>query len=88
IKVEMPSRLVEFVERQALPARWNRYAQPRATQLLGKAWLDEQRTVALAVPSAVVMDQWNYLLNPLHPRFAELKFSTPQAYRFDRRLFE
>ena len=36
-------------------------------------WFDEQRSVALEVPSAVVTHERNVLLNPLHPRFREVE---------------
>jgi len=38
------------------------------------------------VPSAIVVEEWNYLLNPLHPDFAKLKLSAPKPFDFDRRL--
>lgn len=88
LKVEFDAKLIEYVSKQQLPSQWFRYAQPRSTRALGTAWLKEQRSVVLAVPSAVVHDQMNYLLNPEHPRFGEITISKPKPYRLDRRLFE
>jgi RES domain-containing protein len=40
------------------------------------------------VPSAVVHPEWNYLINPDHPDFAEISWSEPRAFRIDRRLID
>jgi RES domain-containing protein len=36
---------------------------------LGDSWLSKKATCALLVPSAVVPEEFNVLLNPLHPEF-------------------
>jgi hypothetical protein len=38
------------------------------------------------VPSAVIRSEFNYLINPLHPRFGELVIGPPEPFRFDSRL--
>lgn len=40
----------------------------------------------LAVPSAVIPQELNYLLNPLHADFKRLRIGKPEAFRFDPRL--
>jgi hypothetical protein len=44
--------------------------------------------VALLVPSVHVPggEEMNVLLNPLHPRFAEVEIGRPAPYAFDARL--
>jgi RES domain-containing protein len=42
--------------------------------------------VLLQVPSAVIRAEFNYLINPLHPRFEELVIGSPEPFRFDSRL--
>jgi RES domain-containing protein len=42
------------------------------TRAFGDEWLAQRETVALAVPSAVVSQESNYLLNPEHPSFASV----------------
>src|SRR5205807_7058500 len=43
-------------------------------------------TAVLQVPSAVVVEEWNFLLNPAHPDFRRFQLSPPRPYSFDRRL--
>jgi RES domain-containing protein len=38
------------------------------------------------VPSAVIPQELNYLLNPLHPDFKHIRVRNPEAFRFDPRV--
>jgi RES domain-containing protein len=40
----------------------------------------------LSVPSAIVPEERNYLLNPAHPEFSRITIARPAAYRIDPRL--
>jgi RES domain-containing protein len=42
--------------------------------------------VVLAVPSVIVPEERNYVLNPNHPRFAEVQIASPVACLVDPRL--
>jgi RES domain-containing protein len=56
------------------------------TRSLGDAWLKSLRSVALAVPSVIVSEEMNYLLNPAHPRFNDLRPSAARPFHLDGRL--
>jgi RES domain-containing protein len=38
------------------------------------------------VPPAVILQEPNYLLNPLHSDFKRIRVGKPEAFRFDPRL--
>ncbi len=40
----------------------------------------------LQVPSAVVPQEWNYIVNPASPDLDEIVWSEPAPFNFDRRL--
>lgn len=69
-----------------LPKNWRNDPAPSALQAIGDLWLSEGRTLALAVPSAIVPHETNYLLNPEHSAFPQLVVDPAQAFSFDRRL--
>ncbi len=69
-----------------LPANWRRYPAPDALADLGTRWAHELRTPVLAVPSAVIPQELNYLLNPRHSDFKRIRVGKPEAFRFDPRL--
>jgi RES domain-containing protein len=56
------------------------------TRQLGDQWINEGRHLAFSVPSAIVPQEFNILLNPLHPRFVSLVISPPVAFVVDARL--
>jgi len=56
-------------------------------QALGDWWLDSGISADLAVPSAVIIQEHNYLLNPAHSDFASVRAEPPALFHFDERLF-
>jgi RES domain-containing protein len=84
IWVDVPSSLIEVPSRY--PDDWRALPPPDSTRAFGDAWLESARSPALRVPSAVTLGEFNYLLNPRHPAFAELRFGTPEPFSFDPRL--
>ena len=69
-----------------LPATWwtDDFEPLRA---LGDRWIREKTSLAIEVPSAALRVEWNVLVNPLHPKIAELKIDPPQPFHFDARMF-
>ncbi|HLZ66233.1 MAG TPA: RES family NAD+ phosphorylase [Aliidongia sp.] len=59
-------------------------ADPRS---FGDAWLEEQRTPLLQVPSAIVPENSNLLLNPAHPLASGASVQAIRRFEFDRRLW-
>jgi len=86
-ELEIPdSCKIELTEVSALPAGWNRFPAPVELSELGSAWAQRAATLGLRVPSAVVKDEWNILLNPQHASFSEVKMISIEEYIFDQRL--
>ena len=80
------SHQVTVVEGTALPEDWRKYPAPEALRQIGGRWAEELATPVLRVPSAVVPQEGNFLLNPLHPAFRELVFNPPGPLSLDSRL--
>lgn len=87
IEIDVPERDVETLDPSALPKQWRGARAQRALQELGLAWLQEGRSLALKVPSAVLPAECNLLLNPAHPRHARLAPKAGEPFSFDPRLF-
>jgi RES domain-containing protein len=84
IPVDFEADLVS--EPSALPEDWHQDPPPIEAAAVGDEWVASQASVLLKVPSAVIQSEFNYLINPLHPRFGELVIGPPQPFRFDSRL--
>jgi RES domain-containing protein len=83
---EVDARLVETLAPGRLPRSWRTVEGMRLTQRLGDEWLAAGRMLALAVPSTIVPEESNYVLNPAHPAFAKLKIGSPTPFVLDPRL--
>jgi RES domain-containing protein len=53
----------------------------------GDAWLQQQRTPLLRVPSLIVPESPNFLLNPAHPESTAARIAGTRRFDFDRRLW-
>ena len=82
--VEWDASLME--EPKKLPADWRASPPGPATMQIGDEWVREGRSVVLAVPSAIVPAERNFLLNPAHPKFRQLRLHKPVEFAFDPRL--
>lgn len=58
-----------------------------ASQEAGHAWLDEGDALALVVPSLIVPQEKNYVLNVAHPQFAGVTVGSAEQFSFDERLW-
>ena len=87
IPATIPTRLaIERLSPDDLPPDWRDPAGCEQLRAIGTAWARERRSAVLAVPSAVIPAESNYLLNPLHPSFARIGVGVPEELVTDLRL--
>lgn len=84
LPIDVPDALVTDVARP--PAGWNALPWSHVARALGDRWIERGRSLALRVPSVVVPAEYNVLINPAHPRFADVAVRRPEPLAFDRRL--
>ena len=78
--------IVESVSVEQLPTGW-RSGQPYGSlQDIGMQWISEGRSAVLAVPSAVIPAEYNYLLNPMHRDYPLITIGEPEPIITDGRL--
>ncbi|RNI27464.1 RES domain-containing protein [Rufibacter immobilis] len=88
IRLEVPDELLlSEVLVEDLPEDWRSFPHPNATQLIGDAFVRDGRFVGMKVPSAVVHGDYNFLFNPRHPDFHQVKLLDSEPFPFDVRLF-
>lgn len=56
------------------------------TQALGHAFFRKNAACVLRVPSVILPEEFNLILNPLHPDAAKMKVTGERDFRFDGRL--
>ena len=85
-EIELPDDLApEVVAVDRLPPDWTVPGCPACVEV-GDRWLAAGSGVALAVPSAVLPEEQNVLLNPRHPEAARLRVVAARPFTFDLRL--
>jgi RES domain-containing protein len=88
IPCEFDERLVATVDRATLPAEWRRNPPPAELAAIGDAWVKRRQSAVLAVPSAIIEEEANFLLNPEHPEFSLIRIGDPEGFEFDSRLIK
>lgn len=75
---------VQRVARPDLPQDWPENTE--VTRAIGDAWLATGSTPLLSVPSAIVPETMNVLLNPAHPDAARIIIVQTSEHVIDPRL--
>lgn len=86
IRIEFPEAVLTRLALKSLPSDWRVDPPSGSTRKLGDVWLRETRSAVLAVPSALVPEETNFLLNPAHPGFAQIKLAAREPFSLDPRL--
>ena len=69
-----------------LPKNWRKNPPSQETRILGDHWFRHNHSLVLGVPSAVIPNEVNYLINPYHPDIEKLQIGDAQVFPFDSRL--
>jgi RES domain-containing protein len=89
IRVEVPDEIaIDRVEVTQLAPDWRNTPAPSSLAAMGDQWAAEGKTLLLLVPSAVVPQENNILLNPRHLDFAKIQISLPKPFVLDARLLK
>jgi len=84
---ECPEDQIMTLDIRDLPDDWGSDPAPTSTAIIGDQWVSEGASLALAVPSTVISQQSNFLINPNDPGFDKLlKSAKTVPFEFDGRL--
>lgn len=86
LTIRVPEDSILSVPLDQLPDGWNGLTPPSTIKDITERWATDHKFLLLKVPSAVVEGEYNYLINPMHPRASEIMITNKQPYRFDSRL--
>lgn len=86
LKLVVPenAEIVEPASRD-LPAQWASWQNPDATRAHGDAFLKSGRGMVLIVPSVVLPQAKNAIINPAHPQARDIVVAESTAFEFDPR---
>lgn len=87
VEIEIPDDISALeVEITDLPERWDSKPPSLVTQIIGDDFVKNNEAAILKVPSCIVPEEYNYLINPLHPDAKKIKVINQLPMKFDGRL--
>ncbi len=86
LRIFIPDAIdVKEIKLNKLKDKWNEDAS--FSKFIGNEFIKAKSNLVLKVPSAVVMDEHNFLINPLHADFKKVKITEVKEFSTDNRLF-
>jgi RES domain-containing protein len=70
-----------------LPPDWADLPAPASTQEFGRRWMESARGLVMLVPSAIIPESRNAVLNPRHPAYGDIRLGIVREFTFDARMF-
>lgn len=87
VEIEIPDTLpILEVKIEDLPEDWNAKPPTLTTQMIGDDFVLENEAALLKVPSSIVPQEFNYLINPNHKDAKKIKIIATTSMLFDSRL--
>lgn len=88
LALEIPDEEIEELKESILPLNWRENPAPDILKTFGNQFITEGKALVLKVPSVLVPDEANFLLNPEHPEFKKVRILVHSKIKFDERLLK
>jgi RES domain-containing protein len=88
VEIGLGESLVHAIDMSSLPENWRADPPPVQLKRFGDDWIRRADRPVLRVPSALIPEECNCLLNTEHPEFRQLQFGEPVPFRFDSCLIK
>lgn len=87
VEIEIPDGItIQEVNLEDLPEDWNSKPPILTTQVIGDDFIYYNESAVLKVPSSIVPQEFNYLINPNHDDASKIKVLNTTKMIFDSRL--
>jgi RES domain-containing protein len=88
VRIDVPNDVWAAREKPALPlpVGWDVVPEGRVSRRLGSDWLARGKSALLCVPSVIINEEDNVLINPAHPDVAKLSTTRVRRFFYDQRV--
>ncbi len=89
IKIDVPEAIMQCAERvkiSSVSPAWQAEPPGIASIEIGRRWAQAGQTLLLQVPSAIVPEENNFLINPAHKDCKRIRATVLRRFAFDPRL--
>ena len=90
VEIAIPADLWTAARREtaaSLPVGWDAEPASKTSIDFGTAWLKSGSSAILVVPSVIVPEEFNILLNPRHANFPNIRARKIRKWQYDARFF-
>lgn len=90
VAIDVPDdeRLITRVNPSDLPVGWADLPTSAGAQEYGRAWLEAAGQLMLLVPSAIIPEALNRVINPAHPAYKKIRLQIVREFDFDVRMWK
>ena len=87
--INIPDELeIKTLDMSSLPEYWSDHDNYPICQKIGDNWIQEFESCVLRVPSAIIKNEFNYLINHQHQDCKKLTIVEVEDFEFDLRIKE
>jgi RES domain-containing protein len=84
--IELPESSMQEVTHDDIRKEYELKGLNAGFAQIGDTWLAGNTSLILKVPSIIIREEYNYLVNPAHPLFLKVKIKEKKPFVFDARL--
>lgn len=84
VTFEVPDAYIQLLKNP--PLNWDEIPPKGAAKFVGDEFIEKEQFLGLQVPSAIIPEEYNVLLNPKHIYIDNVKVIKQRDYAFDGRL--
>jgi RES domain-containing protein len=86
VTFEVPDSSIKWFSVAELPGDWKADPYPGSAQLFGTKWLTTKSFLLFAIPSVVIEEEFNYIINPIHPDMKKVRIVNTRDFAYDVRV--
>lgn len=86
VSISLPDKSIEEIDYKMLEKEINKNGLNSNFRIIGDNWMKKNTSLLLKVPSVVIKEEYNFLVNPFHKDFHKITIVSVQKFNFDSRL--
>jgi RES domain-containing protein len=88
VSIEVMVDNFDIITTDQLPPDWRSIPAPASTRQIGDQFYQANQHLVLQIPSVIVPQENNYLINPNHPDKHHIRIIHSEPFTFDTRFFK
>lgn len=86
VSISLPENSLEEIRYNVIKNEVENNGLSSSFKSIGDEWIKRNSSLLLKIPSVVINEEFNFLINPDHKNFNKVKILSKQSFCFDERL--